>query len=65
MPPPGRYRKLIGQTVAALANAEPAPDARDILLEAILDGEQADRVAVEGHRRQVVRQLDRHCGTGR
>jgi len=44
VPPPGRYRKLIGQTVAALANAEAAPDAREILLEEILEGETADRL---------------------
>ena len=44
VPPPGRYRKLIGQTLAALANAEPAPDARDILLDTILEGEEADRL---------------------
>ncbi|MEZ5715870.1 MAG: hypothetical protein R3D85_12270 [Paracoccaceae bacterium] len=44
VPPPGRYRKLIGQTLAALANAEPAPDAREILLETILDGETAERL---------------------
>ena len=44
VPPPGRYRKLIAQTLPALANAEPAPDAREILLDAILDGEKADRL---------------------
>lgn len=44
VPPPGRYRKLIGQTVAALANAEPAPEAREILLETILEDEQAERL---------------------
>ncbi|WP_137700018.1 hypothetical protein [Marimonas lutisalis] len=44
VPPPGRYRKLLHQTLVALSNAEPAPDARDILLDTILDGEQADRL---------------------
>lgn len=44
VPPPGRYRKLLHQTLVALTNAEPAPDARDVLLENILDGDQADRL---------------------
>lgn len=44
VPPPGRYRKLVTQTLAALANAEPAPDAREILLETMLDGDQAERL---------------------
>lgn len=44
VPPPGRYRKLIGQTVVALENAELAPDAREILLESILDGSHAERL---------------------
>ncbi|MDU8929111.1 hypothetical protein RXV86_17085 [Alisedimentitalea sp. MJ-SS2] len=44
VPPPGRYRKLIGETVAALSKAQPAPDAREILLDTILEGEAADRL---------------------
>lgn len=44
VPPPGRYRKLLHQTLVALSNAEPAPDARDILLDTILEGEYADRL---------------------
>ncbi len=44
VPPPGRYRKLLHQTLVALTKTEPAPDARDILLETILDGDHADRL---------------------
>ncbi|MDQ2091378.1 hypothetical protein [Marimonas arenosa] len=44
VPPPGRYRKLVNETLGALAHAAPAPDARDILLEEILEGEDADRL---------------------
>lgn len=44
VPPPGRYRKLIHQTLVALTNAEPAPDAREVLLENILEGDHADRL---------------------
>ena len=43
VPPPGRYRKLISKTLPALAKMPPAPDARDILVETMLDGDEADR----------------------
>lgn len=44
VPPPGRYRKLLHQTLVALSQSEPAPNAREILLETILDDDQADRL---------------------
>lgn len=44
VPPPGRYRKLLHETLVALGKSDPTPDAREILLDAILDEEHADRV---------------------
>lgn len=44
VPPPGRYRKLMHQTMLAMGEAAPSDDARDVLLESILDGGDADRV---------------------
>ncbi len=44
VPPPGRYRRLLRKTVQALEKSDPAPDARDLLIESILDGESADRM---------------------
>ncbi len=44
IPGPGKYRKLIKNSCKALEHAQPAPDARDILLDAILDEERADRL---------------------
>ena len=44
VPGPGKYRTLLKETVAALQDAPPAPDARDILFDLILDEENADRV---------------------
>lgn len=44
VPGPGKYRTLLKETVAALQDASPSPDARDILLDLILDDETADRV---------------------
>ncbi len=44
VPPPGRYRRLLRKTVQALEKSDPAPDARDLLIETILDGETADRM---------------------
>jgi len=43
-PGPGRYRKLLRDTVVAMKNAQPTPDARDTLLDVILDDAEADRV---------------------
>lgn len=44
VPGPGKYRHLLKDCMAALATAAPAPDSRDVLWDAILDEEQADRV---------------------
>jgi len=44
VPGPGKYRTLLKETVAALQEAPPAPDARDVLLDVILDEENADRM---------------------
>ncbi len=44
VPGPGKYRSLLKETLAALQDAPPAPDARDVLLDLILDEEDADRM---------------------
>ncbi len=44
VPGPSRYRRLIRDTLHALADGELAPDARSVLLEAILDDETPERV---------------------
>lgn len=44
VPPPGRYRKLIHQTLLAMHDAPPSPDAREILIEAILEEENCERL---------------------
>lgn len=44
VPGPGRYRSLLQSTFTALNSAPPAADARDVLLDAILDDGQADRL---------------------
>ncbi|UOA27755.1 hypothetical protein [Pseudosulfitobacter sp. DSM 107133] len=44
VPGPSRYRKLLRETFAALKTTAPAEGARDVLLDAILDAEEADRL---------------------
>ncbi|MFV0512560.1 MAG: hypothetical protein ACK5MY_02840 [Jhaorihella sp.] len=44
VPGPGRYRALLKDAFAAMDKAAPAPDARDVLIDAILDEEVADRL---------------------
>lgn len=44
VPGPGRYRPLLRDTLEAMTRADPAPDARDVLVDTILDNEKADRV---------------------
>ena len=44
VPGPGKYRTLLKETLAALQDAEPAEDAREVLLDLILDDENADRM---------------------
>ncbi len=44
IPGPGKYRRLIRETIQNLNGAPPSPETRGILLDAILDEEQVDRV---------------------
>lgn len=44
VPGPGRYRPLLRQTLEAMDGAEPAADARAVLLDEILDDDSADRL---------------------
>ena len=44
VPGPGKYRTLLRQTLSSLRNAPPRDDAREVLLDAILDHEVADRL---------------------
>ncbi len=44
VPGPGRYRKLIRDTLNAMKLHEPAAQGREVLLDAILDEERADRM---------------------
>lgn len=44
VPGPSRYRRLIRDAVQALAEGDPAPDARAVLLEAIIEGDMPDRM---------------------
>lgn len=44
IPGPGKYRTLLKSTFQAMEDAPPAADARDVLIDAILDDEVADRL---------------------
>ena len=44
VPGPGKFRKLLKDTFNALKHAPASPEARDILLDTILDEEKADRL---------------------
>jgi hypothetical protein len=44
VPGPSKYRKLLRQILSEMADLAPSREARDILLEAILENEHADRV---------------------
>ena len=46
VPGPGKYRRLIRETIQNLNGAPPAPDTRGILLDAILDAEQPKRLVM-------------------
>lgn len=46
VPGPGRYRRLLRETIQNLDGREPEPDTRDILLDAILDDEAAERLVM-------------------
>lgn len=44
VPGPGKYRRLIRETIQGLDGAPPPPDTRSIMLDAILDDEPTERV---------------------
>lgn len=44
VPGPGKYRKLMRDTLKAMSESALAPDARDVLLDAILDDDNVERV---------------------
>ncbi len=44
VPGPGTYRDLLTQSFRAMSQSEPSPDARDVLLDAILDGDSPERM---------------------
>ncbi len=46
VPGPGKYRRLIRETIQNLGGAMPGPDTREILIDAILDDEQANRLVM-------------------
>lgn len=46
VPGPGKYRALLKDSFKAMENAEPAPGAREVLIDAILDDEVADRLVL-------------------
>lgn len=46
VPGPGKYRRLLNQTFTALRDSAPSPDARDVLLDAFLDDQTADRIVL-------------------
>ncbi|WP_415920130.1 hypothetical protein [Tateyamaria sp. SN6-1] len=66
VPGPGKYRGLLRDTTLAMLDAPPAPDAREVLLDAILDDEDADRILMShvflfGAPRSVVRDGMMYC----
>ncbi|MCW1951525.1 MAG: hypothetical protein KIH44_009195 [Octadecabacter sp.] len=46
VPGPGKYRRLIRETIQALDGQQPASDTREILVDAILDDEHCNRVVM-------------------
>ena len=46
VPGPGKYRRLIREIIQELDGIEPTPDTREILLDAILDDEQCNRLVM-------------------
>jgi hypothetical protein len=46
VPEPGKYRRLLKQTLGALKSAQAAEGARDVLLDAIMDKKDADRLVL-------------------
>ena len=60
IPGPSRYRPLLRDMLGALENAPAAEDAREILLDAILDDEHADQVILS-HSHISVSYTHRRC----
>ncbi len=61
VPGPGKYRTLLRETLMSMMTTEPSPDARDVLLDAMLDEDRVDRVILSnahffGAPRTAVRQ---------
>lgn len=46
VPGPGKYRRLIRETIQGLDGAPPPPDTRSVLLDAILDDEPTERLVL-------------------
>ncbi len=46
VPGPGKYRKLIREAIQGLDGARPAPDARDVLLDAIVEDDDIKRIVL-------------------
>ncbi|SFA80460.1 hypothetical protein SAMN05421688_1040 [Poseidonocella pacifica] len=46
VPGPSRYRQLLRETMLALIGSDPAPDTREILLDAILEGDGCERLVL-------------------
>jgi len=46
IPGPGKYRRLLRETIQTLEGQPPAPDTREILLDAIIDDEQCNRLVM-------------------
>ena len=44
VPGPGRYRRMMREMLNALGDAEPEPQSREVLLDSIVDDDNADRV---------------------
>ncbi|MCF6443697.1 hypothetical protein [Nereida sp. MMG025] len=46
VPGPGRYRRLLRETIQSLKGAQPSPDAREIILDAIIEEDNVDRLVM-------------------
>lgn len=46
VPGPGKYRRLLRETIQTLEGNTPAPDTREILLDAIIDDEKCNRLVM-------------------
>ena len=44
VPAPNMYRKLLRETLLAMANGQPRPGARELFLDQVLEDSQADRL---------------------